>query len=104
MLEMKDLHDRASRLSPAKRALLERILLQRAAGTTQRVVIPGRPDRNSAPLSFAQERLWFIDQLEPGIPSYNIPASIQLIGPLNAVALEKSLNEVVRRHEALRTT
>jgi amino acid adenylation domain-containing protein len=56
------------------------------------------------PLSFAQERLWFIDQLEPGTGIYNLPVAYRLRGPLDVVALERSLNEIVRRHEILRTT
>ena len=56
------------------------------------------------PLSFAQQRLWFLDQLEPGQASYNIPTTIRLQGILAARALEWSLQEVVRRHEILRTT
>jgi amino acid adenylation domain-containing protein len=55
------------------------------------------------PLSFSQQRLFFIDQLEPGIPVYNIPAAVRLHGMLDITALENSLNEIVRRHEALRT-
>jgi amino acid adenylation domain-containing protein len=56
------------------------------------------------PLSFAQQRLWFMDQLEPGNSAYNIPSAIRLSGELDIVALEQSLNEIVRRHESLRTT
>ena len=56
------------------------------------------------PMSFAQQRLWFLDQLEPGNSVYNIPAAMCLRGALNGAALEQSLNEIVRRHEALRTT
>jgi natural product biosynthesis luciferase-like monooxygenase protein/amino acid adenylation domain-containing protein len=55
------------------------------------------------PLSFAQQRLWFLDQLEPNNAVYNIPASIRLTGPLNIDALERSLNEIIRRQEILRT-
>ncbi|MEW6737016.1 MAG: amino acid adenylation domain-containing protein, partial [Acidobacteriota bacterium] len=55
------------------------------------------------PLSFAQQRLWFIDQLAPGNPVYNVPITLQLKGQLNIAALEQSLNEIVRRHEVLRT-
>jgi amino acid adenylation domain-containing protein len=56
------------------------------------------------PLSFAQQRLWFIDQFEPDTNLYNIPAAVRLSGALDVEALERTLSEVVRRHEALRTT
>jgi Condensation domain. len=56
------------------------------------------------PLSYAQQRLWFLDQLEPGNAFYNIPVAVRLSGELNDAALEQSLNEIVRRHENLRTT
>ena len=56
------------------------------------------------PLSFSQERLWFLDQLDPGSAAYNIPAAVELAGPLDAEVLREALGEVVRRHEALRTT
>ncbi|HKG81173.1 MAG TPA: condensation domain-containing protein, partial [Pyrinomonadaceae bacterium] len=55
------------------------------------------------PLSFAQQRLWLLDQLEPGSHVYNMPGAVRIAGALNVVALEKSLNEIVRRHESLRT-
>lgn len=56
------------------------------------------------PLSFAQQRLWFLDQLIPNNPFYNIPLALHLTGSLNKPALEQTFNEIVRRHEALRTT
>ncbi|HYP29146.1 MAG TPA: amino acid adenylation domain-containing protein, partial [Blastocatellia bacterium] len=55
------------------------------------------------PLSFAQERLWFLDQLAPGRAIYNIPAFVRMGGALSVEALEKSLNGVIKRHAALRT-
>jgi amino acid adenylation domain-containing protein len=56
------------------------------------------------PASFAQQRLWFLDQLTPGNTIYNVPTAIRLTGSLNLAALEQTFNEIVRRHEALRTT
>lgn len=91
-------------LSEAKRALLERWLEGRRASA------PGsEPARRGAglmdlPLSFAQERMWFLHQLEPGSPLYNIATAIRLRDLVNAAALEQSVNEVVRRHEVLRTS
>jgi amino acid adenylation domain-containing protein len=61
-------------------------------------------DDDVMPLSFAQQRLWFIDQLEPGNPVYNTPRAVRLRGKLNIAALERALTTLVRRHEALRTT
>jgi thioesterase domain-containing protein len=56
-----------------------------------------------APPSFAQQRLWFVDRLRPGSPAYHLPAALRLTGQLDAAVAERSLREVVRRHEALRT-
>ncbi len=62
------------------------------------------PRNRALPLSFAQQRLWFLDRLEPGNLHYAIPLSIRLTGELNREALERALTEIVRRHEVLRTT
>ena len=56
------------------------------------------------PTTFAQQRLWFLEQLQPGSISYLVPWSLRISGKLNLPALEQSLNEIVRRHEVLRTT
>ncbi|RYZ35011.1 MAG: amino acid adenylation domain-containing protein, partial [Myxococcaceae bacterium] len=56
------------------------------------------------PLSFAQQRLWFLDQLQPGSAFYNLPAAVRLSGPLDVEALRRTFDELVRRHESLRTS
>ncbi len=66
--------------------------------------IPRRNHEDEIPLSFAQERLWFLDQLEPGGAAYNMPGAVWLEGDLDVGVLERSLNEIVQRHEVLRTT
>src|SRR2546429_6108034 len=75
--------------------------------TTQGVhVAPIEPILRPAvlPLSFAQQRLWFLDQWEPNSPLYNVPLAMRLNGSLQLTVLEQSLNEIIRRHESLRTT
>ena len=101
---MGDLIDRIAALSPEKRALLQHRLKKTGPDAPGNDTIPRKANRNSVPLSFAQQRLWFLDQLKPNSSVYNIPRGLRLKGPLNIAALEQSLNEIVRRHEALRTT
>ena len=89
-------------LSPAKRELLA-LRLKKTPGRLDG--IPRRVEAGShPPVSFAQERLWFVQQIDPDTVAYNIPAALQLSGPLDVVALERSLQEVIRRHEILRTS
>ncbi|HET7461692.1 MAG TPA: FkbM family methyltransferase, partial [Longimicrobium sp.] len=88
---------------PTVAELAVRVEEMRRAGLP--VLPPVAPaERTGAlPLSFAQERLWFLDRLEPGSATYNIPAAWRLGGVLDQAALERALGEIVRRHEALRT-
>jgi len=79
----------------AKRAARDTVVLQ----AIQRCLEVG-----DVPLSFAQQRLWFLDQMQPGSATYNIPAALLLRGPLDCHALGLAFDEIVRRHEALRTT
>jgi amino acid adenylation domain-containing protein len=90
---------------PTVAGLAESIEAARLAGPTLLAppILPV-PRNGDMALSFAQQRLWFFDQLEPGLAAYNIPAAVRLKGPLNLPALEQSLNEIVKRHESLRTT
>src|SRR5678815_4839980 len=58
---------------------------------------------NSFPLSFSQQRLWFLDQFEPGNPFYNLMLAVRLIGRLDMRAFQLTFHEIIRRHETLRT-
>src|SRR5262245_32965626 len=89
-------------LSAAKRALLEKRLLGRGQVENQ-PDIPKRDGDGPVPLSFAQERIWFVHQLAPASPLYNIAIPLRLSGELRVDALEKALTAVVARHESLRT-
>jgi amino acid adenylation domain-containing protein len=75
----------------------------RGGGERQAPPIPRVSHRQSAPLSFAQQRLWLIDQLEPESPLYNVPVVLRLTGRLDTAALARSFGEIIRRHEVLRT-
>jgi amino acid adenylation domain-containing protein len=95
-------------LSPAKQELLRQRLLQNNKSEPQNH-IQRQPRQSTAgapqsfPLSFAQERLWFLHQFEPESTAYNIPMAVSIQGKLNLAALEHSLNTIIQRHEILRT-
>jgi amino acid adenylation domain-containing protein len=102
---MNDLGKRIVNLSSEKRALLERHLLKKMTSFhVKNQIVPRRGTADPCVVSFAQQRLWFLDQLEPGSSAYNIPLAIRLSGSLNVAALKQSLVEIMRRHEILRTT
>jgi amino acid adenylation domain-containing protein len=92
--------------APTVAGLAERIENNGLSETARQPAVPLQRVARDRPLqpSFAQERLWFFDQLEPGSAVYNIPRGLRLCGPLNLAALERSLLELVGRHEVLRTT
>ncbi len=95
--------ERAERLSPAKQALLKRWKASQVNKVASHHTIRPRRANSPAPLSFAQQRLWFLDQMSPGNPQYNIATALRLHGTLNANLLERSLFLIVQRHETLRT-
>src|SRR6267154_22638 len=87
---MSDLQTRIENLSEGKRRLLELMGRQRGRAKVY-------------PLSYGQQRLWFIDQLEPGGAAYNVPLAVRLRGDLKPEAVKKSLEKIAQRHEVLRT-
>jgi amino acid adenylation domain-containing protein len=102
---MSDLSQRIAHLSPQQLELLVEQVRQKNQGQqAQSPILPRPRDGQPLPLSFAQQRLWFLDRLLPENPGYNVPCAWQLTGALKVQALEQSLNEIARRHETLRTT
>ncbi|MBZ4423369.1 condensation domain-containing protein, partial [Myxococcus sp. RHSTA-1-4] len=90
--------------TPTIAALAARFESTGGSSSSQVPAIVPVPRTGPLPLSFAQQRLWFIDQLEPGSATYNMPTFVRLDGPLDVDALRHGLSELTRRHEALRTT
>ncbi|MCX7921060.1 MAG: amino acid adenylation domain-containing protein [Clostridia bacterium] len=96
------LEKRKSKLSANKLALLERLTNKGTTGGP--TAIQSRREREFAPLSFAQQRLLFLDQLVSNTPAYNVVMALRSSNKLEVEVLESSINEIIRRHEALRTT
>jgi len=88
-------------LSPAKEELLRRWVSGRKRASA---TIPRRADEGPRPLTRDQERLWFLEQVNPGNPAYHVPVALRVRGPLDRGAVERSWSAVCQRHEALRTT
>ena len=90
--------------APTVATLAAEIVRTREAGAATAPPLTRASRGRRLPLSFAQRRLWFLDQFEPGGCAYNVPTAVTLTGELNIAALEQTLKEIVRRHESLRTT
>ena len=101
---MNSLSKRVVELDSKKRELLKALLEEQNVDLSRTLILPRKADGGSIPPSFAQERLWFLDRLEPGTPSYNEPFAISLTGRLDIPALVRSINEILKRHDALRTS
>ena len=102
--ERADVNKRLAKLTPAQRALLERRLLQQRAAAAAKSKIPRRQLYSPVPLSYSQELLWLLSQLEARGIAYNAPAAFRLQGPVDPVVLQHALDGLVARHEILRTT
>lgn len=101
---MNELSEQIANLSAQELALFALRLKEKHTDASSKQIIPQRSESNSSALSFAQQRLWFLDQLQPNSDLYNVSGAVSLTGQLNILALEQSFQEIVRRHEALRTT
>ncbi|WP_394842000.1 amino acid adenylation domain-containing protein [Pendulispora brunnea] len=97
---MLDQSNRIAQLSAEKRALLQKRLSGKKPPAAK---IPPRAQRNVAPLSFAQQRLWFLEHWDPGTAVYNVSIPLRISGPLDVSLLERALNKLIERHEVLRT-
>lgn len=98
-----DIHKLKSSLSDEQRSLLERRLTGKRTATPKKDVISRRKQKSPASLSFAQQRLWFLDRLDPGKPLYNIPLRFDMAGKLKVETLHAVLKQIIARHEVLRT-
>ncbi|HEV7900058.1 MAG TPA: amino acid adenylation domain-containing protein [Planosporangium sp.] len=88
----------------ARRDELKAFLLDTAAGDSSYAAIPPAPRDVPLPLSYGQQRLWFLQRLNPDSTEYNVPVILRVAGPVGLAALERALATVIARHEALRTT
>src|SRR5689334_5141973 len=92
---MNDIVREIKGLSVARQELLQRLLHSEGPRLSRALILPRPIKSNVAPLSFAQQRLWILDRLEPGNVSLNIPVAVRLSGSLNVAALRRSLCKVV---------
>ncbi|GEM_PF-1247716 len=99
----KDIQKKLEQLSPEQRAILEKKLMEKSAQKQKILSIPQRENTDEYPMSFAQERLWFLHQLNPESAFYNMPATVKITGKFDPLLLEESINKVIERHEILRT-
>jgi amino acid adenylation domain-containing protein/thioester reductase-like protein len=101
---MSSLSERIANLSPEKRELLLKRLEKKQENIIPNTIECQKRNINIFPLSFAQNRMWFLDRIEQENSAYNISTALRLTGILNVTTLKKCLEEIVRRHEILRTT
>jgi amino acid adenylation domain-containing protein/thioester reductase-like protein len=100
---MSNLYEKIAELSPEKRELLLSKLKEKQGNAIATEIRHQSRESNTFPLSFAQQRLWFFNQLEPDSCAYNISSAVRLTGKLDISAFSQSIQEILQRHEALRT-
>ncbi len=100
---MMELPDNFADLTPEQQELLALLLAEQGVEMYDSALAPRKQPGEDAPLSFSQARLWFLDQLEPNSPMYNMPAAARLHGTLSVPVLQACLDEIAARHEVLRT-
>jgi len=104
---MSNISQQLSDLSPEQLELLQlRLgkLTEKKRGGMRIKAQPRTAGVNAFPLSLSQQRLWFLEQLDPGTAIFNIPLACRMTGSLDTAAFERSINEIIRRHESLRTS
>ncbi|MEM8529468.1 MAG: condensation domain-containing protein, partial [Chloroflexota bacterium] len=101
---MSNITDRIANLSPEQRAKLLRRLSEKQGNGSSSIIEPQPRTSPHFPLSFAQQRLWLIEQLQPGTAAYNISKAWRLAGSINVATLKTAVQKIVERHEVLRTT
>jgi aspartate racemase len=99
-----DVGELSAHLSPANRPIVELTLQKKNGIASSKLTLPQRGNRDLAPLSFGQQRLWFLNQMDPSCAVYTTVEAMSITGVLNVEALQKALDAIVARHESLRTT
>ena len=101
---MEDFIKNYSNLSSAKQRLVESMLKEKGIEISDVAILPQKRNGKPFPASFAQKRLWFLEQFEPGSPLYIIPLGVKIRGSLNNSILTDAIKKIVERHEVLRTS
>lgn len=101
---MSSVTDKIARLSPEKQMILEKLLKKQGLDISRLPIAVQPRDTNIFPLSFSQQRMWFLHQIDPENTAYNCSAAWRMTGELSLPALQKAATDLVQRHEVLRTT
>ena len=103
-ISLEEIARQVENLNPERRRLFLQLLEKQGIDISDLIILPQPEDRTTFPLSFAQRRLWFLDQFESNTALYNVPLALRLDGVLDVDVLQRTLTEIVRRHNILRTS